>query len=151
MLFPNFYVSSVGLKMVTLRIGSRMSLTHFDGRQAGFWAFCHTSVRINPPTGGCPSQDHFEPLQFEGRISGFLQRVDPPQPLKAGEIAIRGVQHSAVFNGESGQFCIGGKGTANLSLYQHPLEDGPMTLSRHKQANLFLLHPLLHNADRHLH
>src|SRR5271157_4070334 len=49
MLFPNFYVSSLGVKIVALANGSRMSLTHFDGRQAGFWAFCQPLVRINPP------------------------------------------------------------------------------------------------------
>ena len=57
--------------------------------------------------------------QIEGRISGFQQRIDPSQPRKPGKIAVGGVQHSAVFNRESGQFCISGKGTANLTLQQH--------------------------------
>jgi hypothetical protein len=36
MLFPNFYVPSVGVEFVTDFFGTRMSLSHLGGREQGF-------------------------------------------------------------------------------------------------------------------
>jgi len=39
MLFPNFYVSSVGLKMMFFRTGTRLSLSHWGGKTWDFADF----------------------------------------------------------------------------------------------------------------
>jgi hypothetical protein len=48
MLFPNFDVSSLGVKMVTLVKGTRMSLSHLDGRQQDLQGICQPLAQIIP-------------------------------------------------------------------------------------------------------
>jgi hypothetical protein len=48
MLFPNFDVSSLGVKMGALVKGTRMSLSHLDGRQQDLQGFCQPLAQIIP-------------------------------------------------------------------------------------------------------
>src|SRR5271157_4941225 len=148
MLFPNFYVSSVGVKIVALANGSRMSLTHFDGRQAGFWAFCQPLVRINPPAGVCSGQDNYEPSRFVGRISGFQQRVDPSQPRKAGKIAVVCVEHTTTFNGQRRQSRVACQLSAHIPLQQHLMEEPPVIFSRRNDPHMGIFEPLFNDSER---
>jgi len=97
-----------------------------------------------------PSRTISSRRNLRSKFSGFQQRIDPSQSRKPCKITVRSVQHAAVFNRKSRQFCISGKGTANLTLQQHLPEQTPMTLSWNQQSNLRQVHPLIDHTYRFL-
>ena len=62
------------------------------------------------------------------------ERIGPLEPRKPREVAIRGAQRGAVFEGDRGKSCVRHKRAGDLSLARKASQDIPMPLSRLENA-----------------
>jgi hypothetical protein len=68
----------------------------------------------------------------------------PFQTFEAREVGIGGMQHTIVFDRESGELGVGNQIAHRISAAQHLLKDGPMLVGRLNDPNAGLIEPALH-------
>ena len=73
-----------------------------------------------------------------------LQRIHPPQPRKSSKIAIRRVEHAAIFNRKSRDLCVTHQRSCGSSLDDHLPQYRPMAFAWQQDSYDGVYQPFLH-------
>lgn len=77
-----------------------------------------------------------------------LERIEPTQPRKAAEVAVVGMNHRLVFDGEGRDVGIGDRGAAEDAGIAEAPEDGQMARTRLQDPHARLIKPRTQMVQR---